>query len=331
MTNSKTKITDRYSYLGNTQREYFRLSELCHLKNGGCNNFAFYSLRKSLEQPLKGIKYYLAAIGVRLNILEEDKLLSPLDKVEKYLDDIGIRRLSYLGQGSFSLIFQTTDDKIVRIVDLEEVRKTECIDESDERPNLPQILQPISTHQIGDLQIEILPRVLNKEDIPSNRLDEVFAASEELISAIGKEGYIFGDSGYKNIGVMKDGTLVVIDGGAVRKASIDPSIEDVVVEETDWVSADGTWKQKQLYPEIETGELSGLISRENLQHAQQKMGSTDNVFTKAIEEDGFYPKHFVEMVAKASEEYVPGGDKGFCHLLEEQRRAMEMIAPPMTL
>lgn len=87
------------------------------------------------------------------------------------------------------------------------------------RPNIPEVLQPISSEQIGNWTIETLPRVEPFNRIPHSGVDPAPIPEAELSAlqaSIRGKGYDFWDVHPGNIGRTADGRLVVIDGGAVE-------------------------------------------------------------------------------------------------------------------
>jgi len=278
----------QYRYMCQTKGHYFKLSELAAL-----------DIDRLKERP-----EFVA-------------------KLEKFLDEEGIRRVSFLKSGREAIVFDVNDDMVVRL---------SFRDEPWERANVPEVLQSIKEVTIDGLKIEILPRAdaIEEKDKDSKETEKVM---EELPRYIKLRGYEYFDNCYFNYGKLKGALTLVIDAGcAVEKFEKDRDegllskitnalslvISNISNPCVNWY---GAWKQHELCPNILTGELIGVVSREQLEAKQELMGSgTDNVYTRAIEEDGLYPAQFGELVKKAAEEFDPKIG-GFAYFIEQQRVA----------
>lgn len=103
------------------------------------------------------------------------------------------------------------------------------------RPNIPEVLQPVEVQHVGDWQIEVLPEVHPLNDLPAVNdfgrapRPSAQASPEEIATlkdAIRSSGYELWDDKPANLGITNDGRLVVVDGGAVRRASGAHSVVD---------------------------------------------------------------------------------------------------------
>lgn len=100
-----------------------------------------------------------------------------------------------LSGGLTSVVFAYGDDQVVRVGG------------AHDRPYIPEMLQATSREVFGGLfMVEILPRV--QCDLSAEEL-------EWLVGRLAGRGYAFEDLGTDNAGRLPDGSLVVIDPGAI--------------------------------------------------------------------------------------------------------------------
>lgn len=123
-----------------------------------------------------------------------------LDLVGALLDRLGFRRIdSKFRLGKRALVFHTIDGQLVRISYREP---------KGGRLKLDEILQPIlAFDNVAGFRVEVMPEVRTTGLTTEHK--------RQLIAALAKKGYMFWDCTLENIGLLKDGTPVVIDGDAV--------------------------------------------------------------------------------------------------------------------
>ena len=119
------------------------------------------------------------------------------DALEKTLLDFGIYGLKPLSGGTFSVVLDAGDN-VLRI----------GFGALLERPQIPEILQPIRSGMVGGLRFEIFP----KADTDS----VVDADLVEINQSLAEKGYQWGDSGLDNIGKVH-GKIVVIDSDGISQ------------------------------------------------------------------------------------------------------------------
>ncbi len=106
----------------------------------------------------------------------------------------------YVGGGAGSVVLDIGGDRVARMG-----RGT-----ATPLPNIPEVLQPLAQQTLGDLRVEIFPKV------ETAGITE--AEVQQMHQSLAAQGYAFSDAGTDNLGRLPDGRLVVIDPGAVSRA-----------------------------------------------------------------------------------------------------------------
>jgi len=251
-------------------------------------------------------------------------------------DELGFRRLAYVGSGDFAIVLKTVENQVVRIsVDTEE----------NKRPKHPAILQPHVTYLVRDesnpespvLRVEVLVQVKDKDARAVSGIDTEGVGSDHvkvLKDVLGKSGLEPQDLQIKNIALLSDGTPVVIDGGAVRQ---NPNTEILLDEGmlADWLSVDTngqkTWKQYALHPEIEKAEITGTVTSKDIEQLWDLLGEDSQLYRAALE-DGLYRAELGQLLVDATEIWdvaLQAGQKtSFREILAETRRRYNKISGP---
>lgn len=232
------------------------------------------------------------------------------DQIQDYLNEIGFRKVRHLGNGTFGIAVDCTEDQIIRI---------SINDEPLEREKEPEFLHPILTHiqKFDDKitwKIEVFPKVqqtmLKNPDGTNNAA--VVQAVENLVCSQKKRGIWCMDIEGDNYGFLRDGTLIHFDPGSSvsrhnydnmrqnanndkRNRAIIAEIEEArnIPLTHDYFDSSlhpneiNGWHQKKLYPLIGTDTPAGIISDADL--ALMKTGEKEVSFLRA---DGrtTYPK-----------------------------------------
>ncbi|GEM_PF-4668335 len=162
-----------------------------------------------------------------------------IDKIEKWLETIGIKQIRFLGAGTFSTALDTNGEYIVRIDNKGENEL------QGELP--PQILKSAFTYETAHYRARIMPR-LSK--------DATFEDYQDTKHALALQSYDFYDQkGNKlNTGRLPDGTPLVYDLGAVKKTSSENlSIDENYEQKHDW-HIEGKEKQDIFFPWVADNE-----------------------------------------------------------------------------
>jgi hypothetical protein len=151
-----------------------------------------------------------------------------------YAHSNGLSHLRFIGAGSWSTVFESSDHRILRITP-----------KTRPRPRHPAILQAYSERLIGEgpsrVKVEILPRL---------RTDNVTKEDCALIvDALTSSGFCTTDVFRRNIGKLPDGTPLLIDPDDEYApkviATFSPSLRA-------FKTPDGrTWKQYQAFPGLD--------------------------------------------------------------------------------
>ncbi|HYD60555.1 MAG TPA: hypothetical protein VEC35_09385 [Noviherbaspirillum sp.] len=128
-------------------------------------------------------------------IAEDILKAASFDALDKALHERGFRDLKPLAGGAFNYVLDA-GDKVVRV----------GFGPLLQRPDIPEILQPLDAGVAGNLRFEILPKV-DTESITQNDVETVTAA-------LAARGYAWGDAGTDNIGRYR-GALIVFDPDGV--------------------------------------------------------------------------------------------------------------------
>lgn len=108
--------------------------------------------------------------------------------------------LTISGAGVGSFVIDLNNGQVARI----------GIGQVKQVPDISTMLQPVEQHQFGGLRVELFPKV---ETAGMTNADV-----QAVAGRLKKQGYDFPDAGTDNIGRLPDGSLVVIDPGAIQKS-----------------------------------------------------------------------------------------------------------------
>ncbi len=201
--------------------------------------------------------------------------------IEAALDNIGFRRLSFLGQGEFSLAFYATDGMVLRLASARE----------PERINHPAIAKPIETlivsadHDEGPTsrcKLEILP-YFNSKLTSRKHVMQLYAALEA--------------SGYEVDDLAKKGNVVVIphNGGwlpLLLDIGLLKPIKGFEVNEEALKRILAPWEgaQEAYDSRIVTHTITDVVSAENLRRIEESLtgGERTSSIVAALKR-GLYP------------------------------------------
>lgn len=149
---------------------------------------------------------------------------------------------SYVGAGHNAVVLEASRDPrfVVRLAF-----------ENSARAPIPQVLQAIHSQRVGPLLIEVLPRV---RVLPSLGDTEAFLEyARQLAEGCKANGYRMSEPKRENIGLLPDGTPIIIDAGAVENTPVTrlwQRIRGSKADNSAWLSEDGiTTKQQALLPQ----------------------------------------------------------------------------------
>jgi hypothetical protein len=111
----------------------------------------------------------------------------------------------FLGSGREAMAFRTPQGDVVRVGDVVE------------RPEIPEVLQPMESTRYGDVVVERLPFATDVDDIG----DESRDAEDDLKAKIAARGYTHADFGPGTIGKV-NGEWKILDPGGMKKTT-DPN------------------------------------------------------------------------------------------------------------
>lgn len=174
-----------------------------------------------------------------INFFEEPEPEIVIDNrlVAAFLDSMGIKKFGFLDTGNNALVFDIGNGQVLRLATLSE--------EKDRRPDIPQVLQPVYTKIVSHTRIEVLPK-LNTKDVTKEHL-------QELAGVLKNSKYNFHDQALGEIGLLFDGTPVIVDGGAVLRRRTKKQTADI--------ENDPRWKGRQEahleYVGLTKGEIKG--------------------------------------------------------------------------
>ena len=186
-------------------------------------------------------------------------------EITKALREVGFRSFTPLGFGYNAIAFYTTCNQVVRITSGEEGK----------RHKSPYILQPILTLKVGNIEIEVLPLV-RTEGVTDEHVRHVAAKLAEA-------GFFPGSVKKVNIGLLEDGTPILMDGAGTllfeefRKYSEETPER---IEEIRQAIMTGGYDMNPNYNwDIPVGTLAGVITEERLTSLAKIMGSDDAIVT----------------------------------------------------
>ena len=142
--------------------------------------------------------------------------------INAYLEQLGITSMQFENCGDNTLVFGAPDNLMLKI-NTNESAPDDAIKDF--------VLQPLVhhrfEHKMHSAKLRIVPRV-NTKDVTKEHVNA-------LGIALAKRGYVFWDNklenNLENVGLLPDGTPVLIDPGAVIPISLLSSIEDKQLRE----------------------------------------------------------------------------------------------------
>ncbi len=117
------------------------------------------------------------------------------------------------------------------------------------RQPLPQHLHNLAYFESGPLNIEITPSQILK-NMPVSELDNMVEAIAHTPHPVRGRQWHFNDPEIRNVGFSPQGTMYVLDGNAIGEASNVFGFKPKTKIPTDWLNADGTWKQYTEFQEL---------------------------------------------------------------------------------
>ncbi len=298
-----------------------------HLRENDAKDVALIREREALREEIFGTdrgRYFqptheignytiLPALAQNYTAQTINKMPEARQELIEGLKKLGYRGLEPIGHGSYAITFHTTENQIIRI----------ALDGTESpRKNLPYVLQPIETHTIGNFKIEVLPEV------------DTAGVTEQHARAIYKKALQDGLLPWdiidhkdrvrtSNIGLLPDGTPVVLDADAIHtyvpgksrkspqelekeyhtKYPDDPNPE----EKYQWEEK-GKTKQEIHFPHK---EVKGVVPLETLERVKQTM-QNDSVIIKLFEERGLYSEEAgkaLQVIAEQHEQQVEAAKK----------------------
>lgn len=126
----------------------------------------------------------------------------------------------FVGNGAEAVVVAPNDKEVVRLALAINRPSTYRIGDRrnitfppfEERPNIPQVLQPTSTNQVGKVLIERLPRVAT---FPHTNFEE--SDTKRLQTGLNESGYYASDLHQRNLGRLPNGEPIIIDPGFITK------------------------------------------------------------------------------------------------------------------
>lgn len=229
-----------------------------------------------------------------LGLLASDSALTR--EVEDYLGQLGLRKMRFFSSGNFALVFDTTHDQIVKLG----IHKHNGDIEDD------AILKPIASKVFhgakgADLSLEIFPKVETKN------------ATWDHVEALGihfaRKGYVLRHTEPSNVGLLPDGTPILIDAGSVaRNAEKKHERENFERWKTQPEPAyEWAGKQEKYFPRIETRELQGVAGNAALAKMEEGMGEEGRVYSARIRSRRQYYGDLRDDLGRAAESTLGGG------------------------
>lgn len=243
---------------------------------------AITALDKALETASE--EEAMALTGKRFEV--ENKLAGfnqhtsgELQELAAYLSQQGIRRVAHCGNGTYAMVFDLTDDQVLRI------------SVGDERESEPEFAEPQAIAQIGRFKIEVFPKLdFDSLDLETDDLELQQAradAMDPVHHSLRRRGIFTMDITGNNNALLKDGTPINGDpGNGVLRVNLDLPEENwsgwdrqkmVEIAEAreqplaisyappdasgPWSAGDKRhWHQAKIYPLIATGRIAGILS-----------------------------------------------------------------------
>ena len=226
--------------------------------------YPLLSAKNEAENKLKGFSEHT---------LEERQAL------EKYLSKMGIRQVAHCANGTFAMIFDFTEDQILRV------------SIGDEREIEPEFLESYDVQYCTPFKIEIFPKLdFESLDLEVNNIVLQLTRAEAvqpLYLSLKQRGIFTMDITGNNNALMKDGTPINGDpGNGVMRVDLKKPEENWTAWDTKkmreieearlcplplnyslpgtagpWSQEDKRkWHQASVYPLIATGKVAGVLS-----------------------------------------------------------------------
>jgi len=221
--------------------------------------------------------------------------------ITKHLDELGFRKFKVFATGDFALLLESTNGQLIRISSSggEDSNLGKGGQRGGSVPLSSAVLQPIQTLEVQGLNIVIFPEIrkpergeLTEESLYALRtkLAEDGLYYEDLMIDHNKRPqHPRGNIQERNVGVLKDGTPVLLDSDSVIHIDdVKPRDQDKIRKELEefrayghdfeWENSDKTWKQHEEFPHIwnsgkpEAGQLTGVYPRDEVEAAREKIG-----------------------------------------------------------
>ncbi len=220
-----------------------------------------------------------------VSLLESEPLLA--ERVSEFLSKKGMRKFSYLNHGQYSLVFRTTDNQLVKLT--APGHHDEGTLECDE------ILKPILRETIGNISVAVYPE-LNTKDVTWEHV-------KTLKIRMAQKGYYCSDLGKSGVGLLPDGTPLIIDDGRILKCNkLDAHEKDVYDELRQQPKPLYEWKGKQerFFPKIGTDELVGVASDDTLHHMENGLDNEGVRYARIIRAEGDYHSDLLGRLGKGA-------------------------------
>jgi len=240
---------------------------------------------------------------------EEFKGKNIIEKLSEFLSDKGFRKFKTLnGEGNNALAFDTTESQIIKIT----YKSTK---EFGKNIDSPYVLQPISVDEVGDIKVEIFPKKESLQTLVDNgelNSGDVYKIESNLKVRLKNEEIEMGDFNLDNISVMENGAGIIIDDGEVYLGNIKPK------PGTKWVKEDGSYMQYDEFPNIKTGKIEGVYSKQDLPEGYSKSEAGQQV-KEMIERKGNYRMDVAEeLYERAEKEGLTGK---LCEYVEKYKES----------
>ncbi len=243
-----------------------------------------------------------------------------LAKVKSRLEDFRFHRIAYMRHGDSAAVFKTVDAQLVRI----------SVD-GHEPPRLyhPAILQPIFAEimqgEFTTIRFEIMPAVKELRNGHNIHHDELKKKLLPILEAALRNSNLNPtDLKAANVGILFDGTPIVVDGGAVETMFNNRPILIDGEHLEQWFTGNGSriWKQQHYFPRIGTGKITGVITEQDIRNLEEK--GHHNLAQCIREQQLCYNEELGAWVARAAEQT---GDS-FTQSLKKTYNEQDRLAGP---